>query len=175
MSRTDPQRARVYEAESVVHRLIDRRVDFSVIEAYGSRVVVPDDRKFGDIDAVQRYVDAVLALDWVRRAAPERAAVPVRVRARAGATKAEYEALTNTIAVPTHRIGGGWAMRELVVLHELAHHLTGGADHGPEFVAMLLELVEELVGTEAGFLLRSALLDAGISLRVRRGPIEPVA
>ena len=164
MTRADRQRARVYEAESVVHRLIDRRGDFAVIEVYGSRVVVPDDRKFGDIGAVQSYVDAVLALDWVRRAAPERATTPVRVRARAGATKAEYEALTNTIAVPTHRIGGGWAMRELVVLHEIAHHLTGGADHGPEFVAMLLDLVEELVGFEAGFLLRSALLDARVSV-----------
>lgn len=164
MTSTDRQRARVYEAESVVHRLIDRRTDFPVIEAYGSRVVVPDDRKFGDIEAVQRYADAVLALDWVQRAALGRAAVPVRVRARAGATKAEYEAWTNTIAVPTHRVGGGWAMRELVVLHELAHHLTRGTGHGPEFVAMLLMLVEEVVGTEAGFLLRSALLDAGASV-----------
>ena len=164
MTHTDRQRARVYAAESVVHRLIDRRTDFPVIEAYGSRVVVPDDRKFGDIDSVQRYVDAVLALDWVRRAAPDRATIPARVRARAGATKAEYEPLTHTIAVPTHRIGGGWAMRELVVLHELAHHLTGGADHGPAFVAMLVDLVAELVGAEAGFLLRSALLDAGASV-----------
>lgn len=163
MTGPDRQRGRVYEAESVMHRLIDRRTDFPVVEAYGSRVVVPDDRKFGDIDAVQRYADAVLALGWVRRAAPARAALRVRVRARAGATKAEYEVLTRTIAVPTHRIGGGWAMRELVVLHELAHHLTRGTDHGPEFVAMLLNLVAELVGTEAEFLLRSALLDAGAS------------
>jgi putative metallohydrolase (TIGR04338 family) len=89
--------------------------------------------------------------------------VPVRVRARAGATKAEYEALTNTIAVPNHRVGGGWAMRELVVLHELAHHLASSTDHGPRFVTMLVTLVEELVGPEAGFLLRSALVDAGAS------------
>jgi putative metallohydrolase (TIGR04338 family) len=144
--------------------MVDRRTDFPVLEAYGSRVVVPDDRKFGDIASVQRYVDAVLALDWVRRAAPDRATITVRVRARAGARKAEYEPLTHTIAVPTHRIGGGWAMRELVVLHELAHHLTGGADHGPEFVAILVDLVAELLGAEAGFLLRSALLDAGASV-----------
>jgi putative metallohydrolase (TIGR04338 family) len=71
---------------------------------------------------------------------------------------------TNTIAVPTHRVGGRWAMRELVVLHELAHHLSGGADHGAEFVTVLLCLVAELVGAEAGFLLRSALLDAGASV-----------
>jgi putative metallohydrolase (TIGR04338 family) len=163
VTRTDRQRARVYEAESVLARLVDRRTDFPVVEAYGSRVVVPDDRKFGDIDSVQRYVDAVLALDWVRSAAPARAGIPVQVRARAGATKAVYDGLTATIAVPTHRVGGGWAMRELVVLHEVAHHLSADADHGPEFVTLLLRLVEELVGAEAGFLLRSALLDAGAS------------
>jgi putative metallohydrolase (TIGR04338 family) len=168
VTRADPQRARVYEAEVVVAGLIDRRTDFPVAEAYGSRIVVPDDRKFGDIGSVQRYADAVLALDWVRRAAPEAAAVPVLVRARAGATKAVYEAHGRTIAVPTHRIGGGWAMRELVVLHELAHHLTGGEDHGPAFVAMLLELVSELIGSEAGFLLRSALLDAGATAAASR-------
>jgi putative metallohydrolase (TIGR04338 family) len=161
VTRGDPQRARVYEAESVVAGLIDRRADYPFVDTHGSRVVVPDDRKFGDIDSVQRYADAVLALDWVRTAAPERAAMPVRVRARAGATRAVYEPASNTIAVPTHRVGGGWAMRELVVLHEHAHPLTRGDDHGPAVVAMLLTLVEEIVGTEAGFLLRSALLDAG--------------
>jgi putative metallohydrolase (TIGR04338 family) len=126
---------------------------------------VPDDRKFGDIESVQRYVDAVLALDWVRRAAPERAALPVRVRARAGATKAEYEFATHTIAVPPHHVGGRWAMRELVVLHELAHHLAPDAGHGAAFAAQLLELVDELVGVEAAFLLRSTFLDVGINLR----------
>jgi putative metallohydrolase (TIGR04338 family) len=153
----DRQRAVVYEAEGVVAGLIDRRNDFPVAEVFGSRVVIPDDRKFGDVAAVQRYVDAVLALDWVRRRAPRQAAIPVTVRARAGAALAEYEGRTHTIAMPTHRVGGKWAMRELVVLHELAHHLCPGAEHGPSFVDTLVELVEELVGTEAGFLLRSAL------------------
>ncbi|MDT4913698.1 MAG: hypothetical protein QOC66_2826 [Pseudonocardiales bacterium] len=164
MTVRDDQRTRLYEAEGVLARMIDRRVDFPVAEAFGSRVTVPDDRKFGDIDSVQRYVDAVLALDWVRRAAPGRAALPVRVRARAGATKAEYEFATHTIAVPPHRVGGRWAMRELVVLHELTHHLAPDAGHGPEFAAQLLELVEELVGVEAAFLLRSSLIDSGVHL-----------
>jgi putative metallohydrolase (TIGR04338 family) len=160
----DDQRARLYEAEGVLARMIDRRCDFPVVDAFGSRVAVPDDRKFGDIDSVQRYVDAVLSLRWVRRAVPERATLPVRVRARAGATKAEYEFATHTVAVPTHRVGGRWAMRELVVLHELAHHLRPDAGHGPEFAAQLLELVEELVGAEAAFLLRSSFLDAGVQI-----------
>jgi putative metallohydrolase (TIGR04338 family) len=159
---TDPQRARVYEAEGVLARMIDRRDDFPLAEAFGSRIAVPDDRKFGDIESVQRYVDAVFALRWVRAAAPGAAAVPVRVRPRAGAARAEYEFATHTIAVPPHRVGGRWAMRELVVLHELAHHLAGEPQHGPAFVGRFLQLVDELVGAEAGFLLRSALLEAGV-------------
>jgi putative metallohydrolase (TIGR04338 family) len=169
----DPQRARVYEAEAVLARMIDRRDAFPVAAAFGSRVAVPDDRKFGDVASVQRYVDAVLALDWVRRSAPERATRPVSVRARAGAAKAEYELDTATIAVPSHRVGGRWAMRELVVLHELAHHLTGEPAHGPRFVGHLVELVGELVGPEAGFLLRAALQDAGVELGEK--PPEPEA
>jgi len=166
VSRPDPQRALVYEAEASLARLIDQRAEFPIVDAFGSRVAIPDDRKFGDIDSIQRYVDAVLALGWVRRAAPAQAALPVRVRARAGATKAEYDAISRTIAVPTHRVGGRWAMRELVVLHELAHHLAPAGDHGAAFVAMLLELVSELVGAEAGFLLRAALLDLGVPIDV---------
>lgn len=164
MTVRDGRRSRLYEAEGVLARMIDRRDDFPVADAFGSRVTVPDDRKFGDIDSVQRYVDAVLALDWVHRGSPDRAALPVRVRARAGATKAEYEFATHTIAVPPHAVGGRWAMRELVVLHELAHHLAPDAGHGPGFAAQLLELVEELVGVEAAFLLRSSFLDAGIAI-----------
>ncbi len=157
---SDSQRSRVYEAEHALARMIDRRLDFPVVSAFGSRVALPDDRKFGDLASVQRYLDAVLALDWVRAGA--HGARPVRVRARAGARKAEYEFATETIAVPPHRVGGQWAMRELVVLHELAHHLCGAADHGPAFTAQLLLLVSELVGPEAGFMLRSSLLAAGV-------------
>jgi putative metallohydrolase (TIGR04338 family) len=168
MSGPDPDRATVYEAEGVLAALIDRRADFPIVEAYGSQVVVPTDRKFGDLASVQRYVDALLALNWVRRLAPERAGTPVTVRERAGATKAVYEADKHTIALPPHRIGGHWAMRELVVLHELAHHLSPGVEHGPEFVRVMLALVEELVGAEAGFLLRSAL-SAGNAVAARSG------
>jgi len=164
VSEPDPQRARVYEAEGVLAGMIDRRDEFPVAAAFGSRVAVPEDRKFGDIESVQRYVDAVLALEWVRRSAPERAMVPVHVRPRRGAARAEYEFATHTIAVPPHRVGGRWAMRELVVLHEIAHHLADEPGHGPAFVGRLLELVEGIVGAEAGFLLRASLQDAGVVL-----------
>lgn len=168
MTGPDPQRSRVYEAEQVLARLVDRRLDFPVADAFGSRVAVPDDRKFGDVAAVQRYAEAVLRLDWVAGRWP-RAQRPLAVRARAGAARAHYEFDTATMAVPPHSVGGRWAMRELVILHELAHHLVGPDDggegaHGAAFTGCLLELVAELVGAEAGFLLRAGLLAAGAAV-----------
>jgi putative metallohydrolase (TIGR04338 family) len=88
------------------------------------------------------------------------------VRRRNGSGRAHYErrlAGGPVIAVPTHVAGTAWALRELVVLHEIAHHLTDPdvAAHGPEFVTVLLDLVDGVVGPEAAFLLRVCLTDAG--------------
>ena len=51
-------------------------------------------------------------------------------------------------------------MRELVVLHELAHHLEpdpAAAAHGPAFVHRYAHLVTEVIGPEVGLLLRSTM------------------
>ena len=162
----DTQRSRVYAAESQVARIIDARLDYPTIQLFGSAVVVPDDRKFGDLESVQRYVDGVLGLNWVRTRWPESASRPVVVRARAGASRAHYERDTATIALPPFEVGGGWALRELVVLHELAHHATEAAValHGPEFAANVLELVSELLGAEAEFLLRTTYVENGVQI-----------
>jgi putative metallohydrolase (TIGR04338 family) len=47
-------------------------------------------------------------------------------------------------------------MRELVVLHELAHHLCGGDGpaHGPKFVGTFCALAATVMGPEAGHVLR---------------------
>lgn len=162
----DTQRSRVYAAEAQVARMIDARGGYPTIALFGSEVVAPDDRKFGDIDAVQRYVDSVLALNWVRARWPDSAGRPVAVRARRGSAKAHYERQTATIALPPFELGGRWGLRELVVLHELAHHFVheSASHHGPEFVGHLLLLVAELIGPEAEFLLRTTYLENGVSI-----------
>ncbi len=51
-------------------------------------------------------------------------------------------------------------MREVVILHEIAHHLTPGGDaHGLKFRAAFLHLVTEIIGPEAGFALRVLMMD----------------
>lgn len=160
----------MYDAEQLVRAVFDRAAEFGqrTVEVHGSTLTLPVERKFASVDAVQRYCDRVLALRWVAAKWP-RADVPIRVRARAGTVAAHYETAEAVLAVPVRAAGAGrggaWALRELVVLHELAHHLEPAPDavaaHGPQFCGRYLELVDGVVGAEAGLLLRITLHDCG--------------
>ncbi len=162
MTDADLQRGKVYQAEALVRRIFDRSAEFPIVDVAGSHLTLPAERKFASLDSVQTYVDAVLALGWVRARWP-RAALPVLVRSRAGQSRAHYERLPQVIAVPLHRRGTAWALRELVLLHEIAHHLAADddLDHGPEFTGRMVDLVGGIVGDEAAFVLRVTLLDSG--------------
>ncbi|MCX4096378.1 TIGR04338 family metallohydrolase [Nocardia sp. alder85J] len=165
----DAQRARVYDAEGLVRRMFERADEHGArtVELHGSHLTLPIERRFASVESVQSYADKVLSLNWVR-AQWDRATVPIRVRARSGALAAHYEFDTGVLAVPLHTGGTAWALRELVVLHELAHHLEpAGADlaaHGPEFCTRYLDLVDGIVGPEAALLLRTTLLGCGARL-----------
>ncbi|RJO76870.1 TIGR04338 family metallohydrolase [Nocardia panacis] len=162
----DGQRAKVYDAEQLVRTMFDRADEYGerTVEAYGSRLTLPVERRFAAVASVQTYVDAVLALNWVR-AQWDRAAAPLRVRARAGSAAAHYESDAAMLAVPLSTGGTAWALREFVILHEVAHHLDpvpgAAAPHGPEFCGRYVELVDGIIGPEAALLLRTALLGCG--------------
>ncbi|HEY5852808.1 MAG TPA: TIGR04338 family metallohydrolase [Aldersonia sp.] len=169
MTVRDVQRGRVYDAEQLVRTVFDRTDEnrLRVVETHGSQLTLPVERRFASLESVQTYVRKVLALNWVR-ARWARAAAPVQVRARLGATSAHYELATATLAVPMHAGGTAWALREFVVLHELAHHLDPDPDrtaaHGPEYCERYLDLVDGIVGAEAAFLLRATMLDCGVKI-----------
>jgi putative metallohydrolase (TIGR04338 family) len=160
----DKQREMVYNAEHMLTAVLDNGAE--TFEFFGSLLPLPaTEKKFGSVEAVQSYVDAVLALNWVQ-ALSKHAAQPVSVRARKGRKEAHYEPLRAVIAVPDHQQGAGfsWAMREVVVLHELAHHLTRfGCEevHGPEFAGTLLVLIKNLIGDTAGLIYMVALTENG--------------
>ena len=145
-------------------RLLDHSVEHPVVEVAGSRIALPAERRFGDLAAVQRYADAVLALDWVRERWPA-AHRAVRVRERRGPSRAHYERTGAVIALPVAGRGTRWALREVVVVHELSHHLGPGDDplHGPSFAGRMLELLDGLVGPEAALLLRVCFGDQGVT------------
>lgn len=163
MSTRDTQRARVYDAEQLVRGMFDRANEFGhrTVQFHGSTLTLPVERRFASVASVQDYADRVLALNWVR-VQWKRARTPIRVRARSGTTAAHYEPESAVLAVPTHTT---WALRELVVLHELAHHLAPSTDlapHGPEFCSRYLELVDGIIGPEAALLLRATFDGCGV-------------
>lgn len=155
MSARDTQRARVYAAEQFVRTMFDRAAQHSsrAIDFFGTSLTLPPEARFGSAESVQRYVDDVVA-----RVGAE----PVAVRPRRGVTAAHYELVDGraVIAVPER---DAWALRELVVLHELAHHLSrADPPHGPDFVAAYRELCETVMGPEVGLVLRMVYAKEGV-------------
>ncbi len=155
MSARDTQRARVYAAEQFVRTMFDRAAQHSsrAIDFFGTSLTLPPEAKFGSVESVQRYVDDVVARVGAR---------PLAVRRRRGVTAAHYELIDGkaVIAVPER---DSWALRELVVLHELAHHLSDAdPPHGPAFVAAYCELCTEIMGPEVGLVLRMVYAKEGV-------------
>jgi putative metallohydrolase (TIGR04338 family) len=160
----DSQRSKVYAAEEFVRTLFDRAAEHEspVVEFFGTQLTLPPEARFGSVASVQRYVDEVLAIPAVRQHWPD--ALPLRVRSRRAATAAHYENHDGAgiIAVPD-RDTADWALRELVVLHEVAHHVCQAQPpHGPEFVATICRLTELVMGPELGHVLRVVYAKEGV-------------
>lgn len=157
MSGRDTQRAAVYRAEELVRGLFEHGPG-RIVDVLGVPLTLPPEARFASTASVQQYVDRVLTPG------------AVRVRARAGAAGAHYErgpGRAPTIAVPDGR-EGAWALRELVILHELAHHLVAEAGdavaHGPEFTAAFVDLAGRVMGPEAGLALRIVFTESGVAV-----------
>jgi len=152
----DSQRARVYRAEDAWgDRLDAARRGAALATVGGSSVLLPAERRLGSLDAAAAYVRRVLALPSVVSALD---AVPSPgLRLRRGGRRAHWEP-PGTIALPVPQHGEPWALRESVLLHELAHHVGETtercAGHRPPFPAVVLVLVEAVLGSEAAFALR---------------------
>jgi putative metallohydrolase (TIGR04338 family) len=152
----DAQRARVYRAEDAWAARLDAARQGAVLATVGgSALVLPAERRFGTLGAVEGYCVRVLALPEVTTLAG--ALPPPRLRVRRGARSAHWEA-PGVVALPVPPRGEPWALRETVVLHELAHHVgeLGGLSRGhrPPFPAVVLALVRAVLGEEAALALR---------------------
>jgi putative metallohydrolase (TIGR04338 family) len=163
VSSRDTQRSRVYAAEEFVRTLFDRASEYGnrTIEFFGTNLTLPPEGRFATVETVQRYVDDVLTLGSVRERWP--AIGPLTARSRRGVTAAHYERDDDraTIAVPERRTK--WALRELVVLHEIAHHLCDAdPPHGAEFIGTFCELAEAVMGPEVAHVLRVVYAKEGV-------------
>jgi putative metallohydrolase (TIGR04338 family) len=159
----DTQRSRVYAAEEFVRTLFDRASEHGTrtVEFFGTNLTLPPEARFSSVESVQRYVEDVLGLGSVRARWPD--ATPLTTRPRRGLTAAHYERDDDgaVIAVPERR--SSWALRELVVLHEVAHHLCEtDPPHGPQFVATFCELAEAVMGPEVAHVLRVVYAKEGV-------------
>jgi len=170
MTVRDTHRSRLYGAEDQVGRMLDRASKSAygagaTVEFHGSRLTLPVERRFADVASVQRYVDSVLAMGPVRK---RWGVVPaLTVRERTGQRAAHYEP-PGVIAIPARE---RWALRELVVCHEIAHHITehstpsrDRARHGPPFPDVYASLVGMAIGPEVELLLRSAMSESGVTV-----------
>lgn len=148
----DRCRAAVYRAEDQWSASLDRGgpVDF-----FGSRIDIPAQLRFGRIEEVATYVQHVCT---------EIDVVPPTLRHRKGGTRAHYS--NGVIAIPTNE---PWAMRESVVLHEVAHHVCvstdANASHDGRFRATMLTLVRIQLGHEAELLLRTGYAAVGATMQ----------
>jgi putative metallohydrolase (TIGR04338 family) len=143
----DAQRSRVYAAEEAwALRLDAARRGARRAVVGGSALTLPQELRFGTLEDAQRYADQHVE-----------GLPPVRLRPRKGQAAAHY-APPDDVALPLPPYGEPWALRESVLLHELAHHLAfhthGSADHGSSYTACMLDLVARALGEEAAFALR---------------------
>lgn len=151
---TDPGWSReteqLYQAES---RLV-RWVEQGTVRLDGMTWMPEPDPLFRDVPEVARFCER----------ACDRLGVPrVTVRARKGPKQAHYLPGAMEIAVPTAQVGGAWALRGLVVIHELAHHVVAvggvreGGPHGATFRTRLMHALDVLGYPVQATLLRLAL------------------
>lgn len=162
----DTRRERFYEAERMVFRLFERAGGTHTVQLAGTELTLPVEAQFASVDSIRDYVGRVLSMPSVAQRF-DAASTPVTVRARRGHRSAHYarhlDSDLREIAIPDSA-EGRWALRELVVLHEIAHHLddSDGPAHGRQFATTLTELVGLVLGPEAEFVYRVVFADSGL-------------
>jgi putative metallohydrolase (TIGR04338 family) len=134
----DNQRQRLYNAGTALN------------EGWGAKIGK------GTLSECQAYVDALCNARWFQSRWGKRS-IEVRQKTHGNATG--Y--FNGHICMPP------WARTPYVVLHEVAHVLCppSYANHGPEYAALLLFLVKQHLGEEAGRLLRESFSANKVSYR----------
>ncbi|MBK5305926.1 MAG: TIGR04338 family metallohydrolase [Frankiaceae bacterium] len=164
----DAQRSRVYRAEDDWSARLDAaRRGAPLATVAGSSVLLPTELRFGELAAARSYAARVLGLPPVGALAGPIAAP--ELRPRRGQRAAHWEP-PGVIALPIPEHGVPWALRECVLLHELAHHVaeTAGlaSGHRAPYPAVLLVLVGAALGDEAAFALRVAYAEHEVEVGV---------
>jgi len=106
---------------------------------------------------IQQYVDEVLAMPWPRWRQGEQWPVTVHLVHGLTAETGTAQYRSGVAHLPT-------SVQELIVLHELAHHLAPcRPTHAGPFLAALLDLIEHVMNAAAAGAMRKYLALEGIS------------
>jgi putative metallohydrolase (TIGR04338 family) len=133
----DEAAARIYRAEQNLRR------DYAAMDP-------SPELRFADIPAVQAYVNEVLSWPWPAK--------PWACQVRP--TDKPYPHYRSAIFLPAVPK----AMRELVVLHELAHHISRIPDHELAFRRTFEALLADAMGLQARELFQRYLRAEGVSV-----------
>lgn len=141
----DYQRSKVYRAERTAHKYLKIG------------------RRLSGIKEARTYVAAILRTRWWNNRSRVHEVRVIATHSSYGDAKAWDENINyrrvGFIVLPR------WAYMEITVLHELAHLMPGGDDHGPGFVWNMCELVARFVGRKEAKMLRLAFEAAGVEWR----------
>lgn len=155
----DNQKRAVYRAGHALEWFYDHATDSSTVEVSGMALQLEPEAYFGDLRSIQVYVDRVVAMPSV--VARFGKSSRVLVRERRDSRVAHYQ--FGEIAIHTSGNNSSrWAMRELVVLHELAHHYSLGHKHGPAFTAAFVDLLDLVMGPQVSLALRLLYQQEGV-------------
>ena len=145
--RVDRCRGAVYQAEDTLASVMAR--PHRQVRIGREVVTLPAPLAFGELGAVQGFVDRVLDDTSTVERYPGRG--PVTVQAKRGFRSATYR--DGVIHIPAADPRGRWALSRAVVLHEVAHHLAAEPGHGAAFRGALVHLHDRHVGPGAAALL----------------------
>ena len=163
---------RVYDAENTLLFMLDNG---GTVQFLGSSLTLPVERRFGDLEGASLSA----------RGPAKTVGSPADSRTAGARAQGPHEGplVRDTIAIPDGIGERGWAMREVVVLHEYAHHVAwhehAATGHGRDFQEVYLGLLENAVAPEAALIVRVGFGDGSRSVwrpavKVhRRGPGGP--
>ena len=130
----DPQQFRVYRTEKIV--------------SIGAT-------RFVSLAEIQGYVDGMIASGWWKSEFPEIRAIEVRAGQEEDPARGGVDSVPQPTETAWESWGSGhielppWAWRELVVLHEVAHVVSPGSEHGQLFARNFHYLVKRMLGEAA--------------------------
>lgn len=157
----DFQRKRLYRAEQAVREFsVQSDKNEGWIEFMNVEMFLQRELWFRSTDDIEEYLRRVMRTKWYKRVCPKSYVTQQIAVETHGAHFHAHYYYDGTMKFPPWPKPGitNELHRELVVLHELAHHVTPlrYAGHGAEFSGNFLYIVTNKLGPEYGALLTSA-------------------